>query len=140
VYLAGGIKHCPDWQSELVRLLSDIPGIYPHNPRVDGFVPQSPDDYVQMVRENRQNLERCNAVIFWFPKDMLTPVALCELGAEIARERPIFIGVEPGYKRAIDVEVQAHLERPDISIAMSLNELARQVRNYYGSLERASLS
>jgi hypothetical protein len=138
VYLAGGIKGCHDWQRELVQLLSDMPELSVYNPRVDGFVPQSNDDYARMVRENRQALERCDAVIFWFPKDMLTPIALCELGAEVARERPIFIGVEEGYKRATDVEVQTHLERPNISIATSLHELARQVRDYYASLKRVA--
>ncbi len=136
VYLAGGIKECPDWQNDLEKLLSGIEGLSTCNPRVAGFIPRSSDDYTNMVKENRRNLESCGAVIFWFPKNMLTPVALCELGAEIARERPLFIGIEEGYKRSVDVQVQTGLERPDIQIVNSLEDLAHQVRGYYESLRR----
>jgi hypothetical protein len=136
IYLSGGIRNCPDWQSELVQLLWGIPDISVENPRRAHFTPQGSEDYKEMVEHNRQNFDRCGAIVFWFPKGMLTPVALCELGSVLTKQKPIFIGVEPGYKRAIDVEIQTHLERPEVSIAGSLEQLACQVRDYYASIAR----
>jgi hypothetical protein len=135
-YLAGGIRNCPNWQTSLQDMLAPVSGISVYNPRVAQFEPGSTDEYMGMVSKNRLALEQSEVVIFWFPKDMLTPVALCELGAEVARRRPIFIGVEDGYSRESDVRVQARLERPDIIVTTSLTALAQQVSEYFESLNR----
>jgi hypothetical protein len=73
----------------------------------------------------------CEAVAMWFPKEHLTPVALLELGSLVASSKPLFIGIEPGYKRQLDVEIQTRLERPEIDIVYSLPDVAEQVKQYF---------
>lgn len=42
--------------------------------------------------------------------------------------KPIFVGVHPDYRRALDVAIQTRLARPEVIIAPSLVALADQVR------------
>lgn len=135
IYLAGGIKGCPDWQQEAMTLLSGM-NLEVENPRIDSFVRGDNAEYRSLVRKNRLTLDSCESVVVWFPKDQLTPVALLELGSLVASAKPLFVGIEPGYKRQIDVEIQTELARPEIDIAYSLPELTDQVRRYYAMRSR----
>lgn len=130
LYLAGGITGCPDWQAEISNLLNNST-VKIVNPRRSDFVKGTAAQYINTVRENRFELEACEATVMWFPKEKLTPIALLELGSLLASNKPIFIGVEQGYTRRQDVEIQTALERPEIEIAYSLKELADQVKSYY---------
>jgi len=40
---------------------------------------------------------------------------------------PLFVGVDPGYARRVDVEIQTKLVRPDVVVVSSLRELAGQL-------------
>lgn len=129
-YLVGGIVGCPDWQLKMTELLTGT-ALQLVNPRTENFTRETSEDFSRAVKQNRERLDECEAAIAWFPKEQMTPVALLELGSLVASGKPVFIGVDPGYKRQIDVEIQTELERPEIDIAYSLEELSEQVKRYY---------
>ena len=139
LYLSGGIVNCPDWQGELVELLNGVNCI-PINPRVKDFQQGTDESYFGKVRLNRKMLDSSEAAVVWFPKEQLTPVALLELGSVLACDRPLFIGIENGYRRQVDVEIQTQLERPELDIVYSLRDLAEQVKAYYSMRSISSLA
>jgi len=67
---------------------------------------------------------------FWFPQETLCPIVLYELGAWSKTNKPIFVGVHPEYKRRQDVEIQTKLARPEVKIVFSLENLAKQIRDF----------
>jgi hypothetical protein len=130
IYLAGGIANCSDWQKKMIKLLRET-NVNAFNPRDGNYVISDAEEYLNRVRYNRAKLDASEAVLLWFPKEQLTPVALLELGSVVASSKPVFIGIDPGYPRQIDVEIQTKLARPEIDIVYSLEDLAEQVRQYY---------
>ena len=50
-----------------------------------------------------------------------------QMGSVGHEKKPIFVGVHPDYARRTDVEIQLALQRPDVTVASSLEELAQQV-------------
>ncbi len=129
VFLAGGITGCPDWQSEIVTLLSDT-NLTLFNPRRANFPIDDPSAaYGQIIWEH-WHLYRADRILFWFPHSptSVCPIALFELGAWLKSGKPIAVGVEPGYSREADVRIQTTLERPEISISSSLDQLAEAVK------------
>ena len=59
----------------------------------------------------------------------LNSIALLELCIACQLDKPIFIGVEPGYSREQDIIVQTGFARPEIKVCSSLKELSEQVLN-----------
>jgi hypothetical protein len=66
-------------------------------------------------------------ISFWFCKESIQPIVLFELGAHLMTNKPIVIGVDPGYERKQDVEIQTALVRPEIGIVTRLNRLSDQI-------------
>ncbi len=75
-------------------------------------------------------LKSANIISFWFPKESLCPITLFELGKYLCSDKQIFIGIDPQYVRKIDVEIQTLLERPNIQIVFSINDLVKQIINF----------
>ena len=44
--------------------------------------------------------------------------------------KPLYVGVQPEYKRREDVKIQTELVRPDVEVVYSLEMLAEQVRRH----------
>ncbi len=128
LFIAGGITGCSDWQAKFVKLLNKC-DIALLNPRRKNFSMMLNLEEEQITWEF-EHLKKATVVSFWFPNETLCPIALYELGRESAGNRPIFIGIDPNYKRRKDVEIQIRLTRPDIRIVYSLEELAAQVRKW----------
>ncbi len=126
IFLAGGISNCPDWQEEMVKLLkiSDLTLI---NPRREDFIMNDLKIEEEQITWEFEHLKKSGAVLFWFPKETLCPITLYELGKQSMPDKPIFIGIEPEYKRQRDVEIQTRLARPEIKIVYSLKDLSEQV-------------
>lgn len=80
------------------------------------------------------HLAAASAVSFWFPRATLCPITLLELGRWSGIAKPIFVGVEPGYARGLDVEAQLGLSRPFADVARSLEDLASAVRREAGRI------
>jgi len=126
LFLAGGISHCPNWQKIMVEHLQPCPWTL-LNPRRTQF---SLDDAAiarQQIEWEHRHLRLATAILFWFPRETLCPIALYELGAWSMTDKPLFVGVHPHYPRRQDVEIQTTLVRPDIEIVDSLDVLAQQV-------------
>lgn len=128
IFLAGGITGCPDWQAEMTEMLDplDILIINPRNPDFDVTNPNMSE--LQMQWEHRM-LRRADEIMFWFPKETLCPITLYELGYWTDRRKKIYIGIEDGYARTEDVEVQTKLCNQNIPITHSLRGLAEVIKN-----------
>lgn len=132
LFLAGGITNCPDWQTDVIQQLTDIPNLTIFNPRRDTY----PYDHKHLDEEQitweYKHLERATIILVWFSAATLNPIVLYELGRWVNSNPgiPAFIGIEPGYKRTNDVIIQTKLSRPDIIIVENLDELVRQTKEY----------
>ena len=126
IFCAGGISNCPDWQSQMVELLTPLPWTI-INPRRANFPIHNPDAARQQIEWEHRHLRLASATLFWFPQETLCPITLYELGAWSMTDKPLFIGIHPNYPRKQDVEIQTSLVRPDINIVYSLEDLAEQI-------------
>ena len=130
IFLAGGITNCPDWQKDLVRLLDHLP-IVIFNPRRENFPIHDPNASKEQITWEFEQFRKADMISFWFNRGSLNPIVLFELGKWLVqKEKQIFIGIDPEYKRRQDVEIQTHLERKDIEIAYSLEDLGLQIHKY----------
>jgi Nucleoside 2-deoxyribosyltransferase like len=134
LFLAGGITRCPDWQAEMIRLLDPLPaGWLVLNPRRGRFPMGDPGAALEQIAWEHDGLRAARAIVFWFPRESVCPIALYELGAWSMTERPLFVGAHEAYPRRADIEIQTRLVRPDVSTsATTLSALAGQVRRYLG--------
>ena len=126
VFLAGGITGCPDWQAEMVKLLSHT-NLTLLNPRRADFPIGDPNAAFEQISWEHNALRAADNILFWFPEDTICPIVLYELGAWSMTKKPIFVGRDPAYIRRQDVEIQTGLARPEVKIAFTLEELAEQV-------------
>lgn len=132
LFLAGGITDCPDWQSDMRSRLSTVDGLVLLNPRRANFPIGDPGAALAQITWEFEHLRKADAISFWFPKETLCPIVLYELGAWSMSQKPIFVGVEPGYKRQQDVEIQTRLARPRVEIVYSLDALIENVTMAFG--------
>jgi hypothetical protein len=126
IFLAGGITGCPDWQFLIGTSLQILTDLVVFNPRRKNFVMHK-DAAREQIAWEHEHLRKATAISFWFPHETLCPIVLYELGAWSMTDKKIFIGVDPGYQRAEDVQIQTALVRPDVPIAASLDELAANI-------------
>lgn len=128
IFFAGGITNCPDWQQELVKLLKDV-NIDILNPRRKDFPIGDPNAANEQIAWEFRHFEKANMISFWFSRGSLNPIVLFELGKWLVqKEKRIFIGIDPGYIRTQDVVIQTELERDNIEIVDSLEDLANQIK------------
>jgi hypothetical protein len=132
LFLAGGITGCPDWQRQMVELLRQQDNILPpsftvFNPRRENFPIDDPSAAHAQIEWEYEHLRIAEAVSFWFPKETLCPIVLYELGSWSMVRKPIFVGVEPGYKREQDVRIQLTLARPEVEVVSKLTDLVKMV-------------
>jgi hypothetical protein len=126
VFLAGGICNCPDWQAEIVKLLSDLDDGTLLNPRRKNFPIHDPGAARKQITWEFNAIKKADIFSMWFcagPSDQ--PICMFELGANLWRFTPICIGIEPGYRREQDVRIQMELfscyrREQDVRIQMEL--------------------
>lgn len=126
IFIAGSITGCPNWQKELIANIN-ILDIAIYNPRRENFPINDPNSAYEQIKWEYDYLKEADAISFWFSKDSLGPIVLFELGAHTRTNKPIVIGVEPGYPRESDVRIQMKLLRPDIPIVRSLEDLSNEI-------------
>lgn len=129
LFLAGGITGCINWQADLADLLKDEK-IVLLNPRRINFPIDDQNAAPEQIKWEYTHLQKADAVSFWFPKETVCPITLYELGVQIAKDKPLFMGIDPEYSRRLDVEIQTRLERPEIKIEYNLNRLADQIKQW----------
>ena len=136
IFFAGGITNCPDWQQELRELLKDE-DIVILNPRRKHFPIMDPNASMEQIEWEFEHFKKADMISFWFSVGSVNPIVLFELGKWLVqKDKTIFIGIHPEYKRRQDVEIQTKLERLDIEIVYSLKDLAEQIKEAI-SLEKA---
>lgn len=142
VFLAGGISNCPDWQSDAIAQLKDLPNVDVFNPRRPDFNIDDPAAAKAQINWEFRYLAKSDVILFWFPKETLCPIALYELGYWNARrsmrdgEHRVFIGTHPEYARRFDVVEQTRLALDyQVRIDSSLDELVGRVREYLGRVK-----
>ena len=128
VFMAGGITGCPNWQQELVELLSGVDGLVLVNPRRAEFPIGDPNAALEQIAWEHDHLRMVDAILFWFPCETLCPIVLYELGAWSMTDKPLWVGTHPDYARRCDVEIQTQLTRPDVQVVYSLEALAEQIK------------
>lgn len=135
VFLAGGITDAPIWQEDLAGALGDLDVSF-LNPRRNGYSSLPALDLRVQIAWEHNHLRAASAISFWFPAPAPCLISLFELGAwshwhgANGEIKPLFVGLHPDYMRRENIEIQLALERPEIQIASSLDELARQIRSW----------
>ncbi len=138
VFLAGGIVKCEIWQQQVIDKLEDWDHAILLNPRRENYPWNDPAAEVEQITWEFDGLDTCDVFSMWFCASQSDqPVCMYELGRNLARQQvspgvQTVIGVEPGYRRERDVEVQVSLVDPTIEIHSTLDE---HVMNILKALE-----
>ena len=124
VFLAGGICKCPDWQKEVIDILSSMSeestkNLVIFNPRRENFPIGDPSAAREQIEWEFYALEVCDIFSMYFcGGESDQPICMYELGRNIARMQMrdplhwydrIVISCEDGYKRGNDVKIQTSL-------------------------------
>ena len=144
VFLAGGITDCQWWQDDIIAMLANYEGII-YNPRRRDFPMDDPNAAEEQIAWEFNALNEASIFSIWFcsgPSDQ--PICQYELGRHLERFTTqkkqygrVIIGVEPGYKRAQDVEIQTRLVSPLIAdkISSTLEEHAANIAKALESIQ-----
>lgn len=127
LFLGGGITGCLDWQAEMKHLLRDAEDLVLLNPRRKDWPMNDPDASDKQIRWEYEHLQTAKMIMFWFAPETLCPITLFEYGKWLVRNKPLFVGCDPEYKRLLDVQVQTVLERPFQKVFTSLEEVAGSI-------------
>ena len=132
LFLAGGITNCEDWQKIMIKYLKNIDKLTIYNPRRENFPIDDKQAALKQITWEYNALHESSIILFWFCNTTLNPIVLYELGkwGNSSQYIPIFIGIEPGYKREEDVKIQTALARPKIKIVNNLKDLSLQIINH----------
>ena len=119
IFLAGGITGAPDWQKEVVDRFDTQKFFvnHPHlarsyrrvaliNPRRPDFDTSKASSSIEQIAWEKAALDKADTVFFWFPKEAMCHITMFELGVALGQNRPIRVGVEPGYCRELDIHEQ----------------------------------
>jgi hypothetical protein len=126
LFLAGSISGAPDWQRYVVPKLKYL-DIAVYNPRRENFPIKDPSAAVEQISWEHKYLNAADLISFWFCEETIGPIVLYECGAWTKTSKPIIIGMDPGYERRKDVEIQTKLERPGVPIVYSLDDLVKGI-------------
>jgi len=132
IFLAGGITNCPNWQKELIEKMekqeTGDAEVYLFNPRRENFPIDDPNASKEQITWEFEALREADMIIFWFSKGSDNPIVLYELGMwGNSRDTLIAIGIDEGYSRKQDVEIQTMLARDDVAIVYTLDEVVKQI-------------
>ena len=129
LFLGGGITGCPDWQSDAIQRLEGLTRWGLLNPRRDDFDTSNTSNSFEQIEWEFDGLRRAALHLFWFPAESDCPITLYELGFSLGaayalgKTPRVRIGVDPGYPRRLDVQVQARLANYSHPIANNLRDL-----------------
>lgn len=125
-FLAGGISNCPDWQKDVVNLLSDE-NLIILNPRRSNYDFKDSSLAEEQIKWEWYHLDLADHIPFWFPAASLCPIALYELGTHTPNYKIPVIGIEPGYAREEDIRIQTQLVDTSIPITNSFEEFVEHI-------------
>lgn len=132
LFFGGGISNCPMWQDDLAELLKNTPGIALNPRRSTPFVDEIAGEQIEWEHKALRDVE---TVLFWFPQETLCPITLFELGVfSQKKDVNLIVGTHPNYARRFDVVKQLELERPEVTVYETLEELANTYSQLYKKL------
>jgi len=129
--MAGGISSTPDWQENLVKMLSGEDLVI-FNPRRNDFDSSNKEMEEEQITWEHFHLIKADAISFWFTPQTFCPITLFELGT-VCHKNPnqkIFVGCDPAYARIRDVRIQLRLRNPEIQVVESLESLNIQIKDW----------
>lgn len=129
LFVAGGITNCPNWQKQFAELLKNEDVAF-LNPKRENFpnIGENLEVTKEQIAWEYKHIKVADAISFWFTDATIQPITLFELGKACIAKKNLFVGVDPNYERREDVEIQLGLERPNVKVVYSLEDLAEQVR------------
>ena len=133
LFIAGGITGCPDWQSDVIEELQeeDYDDLIVYNPRRDKFDVNDKWVAKRQIEWEYNYLSESIAIMWWFPKESVCPIALYELGKWADNfNTEAFVGVHEEYPRRLDVEEQLKHSVVETNIRYSLEGLMKDVKNW----------
>jgi hypothetical protein len=142
VFVAGGISNCPDWQDKFCKrfvgdkiLLINPRSCFPSEEQITEEEQITWEySHIQNACRRTKAMEKrpdvACAISFWFTSATVQPTSLLELGKATIIAEKLFVGVDPDYEWKLDVEIQVGLERPEVKIVYSLDDLEEQIRNW----------
>lgn len=126
IFLGGGITNCWDWQDVATHKLSMVPELFIINPRRSNWDESDTEAGLIQIEWEYNRIAEARQMMFWFSNETVQPISLYELGKELGERkawsdegypwRPLWIGIDPRYKRAFDVREQARLIARDVPI------------------------
>lgn len=133
VFLAGGITNCPAWHQHAVQVLRDsgVPMVVLNPARAD-FPIHDPQAGREQVTWEQHHLHLLGLItMMWFPASdpakTTQPIAQFEFGQAIGEGRRLLVGADPGYPRCRDVEFMVDLNRPELTVHGTLDNLLAAV-------------
>jgi hypothetical protein len=146
LFLAGGISNCPPWQNEIIeRLFNDsesktheyLCNVIVFNPRREKFPIHIKEETERQIVWEYNKLKESDIIAFWFSRGSLNPIVLYELGKwGNSSNKSIVIGIDEGYERKADVEIQTKLSRPDVKIDYNLRDFYYNILNEIKKINR----
>lgn len=134
LFLGGGITNCPNWQTDVVKMLEGTDLVVLNPRRSAAFTGDIADE---QIRWEYEALRSVKTVMFWFPKETLCPITLFELGVFSQRkDTRLIVGTHPDYARRFDVQVQMELSRPEVFVH---DRFQSMVADYLSALEAEAL-
>ncbi len=121
--------HCPDWQSEVVRVLTPYE-ITVLNPRRKNFPMDDPTAAEEQITWEYERLRSADFLSFWFSQGSDNPIVLFELGSALERGKPLIIGVDPHYSRREDVLIQTRLRSTEIPVHTNFEEFCAALEKF----------
>lgn len=136
VFLAGGIQGCEDWQAKVISLIYGTNAVL-FNPRRPGFDTFSDLQIQQQIAWEYCAIRACDIFSMWFcASESVQPICMFELGAALEMDKPIVLGVEPGYLREKDVMFQVTMKDGNVwhRRAKTIEEHAHNIQtaSYFG--------
>jgi hypothetical protein len=132
LFIAGGIRNCPNWQNILIDRLSNEQQIKDEigysNIKIIIFNPRCkkiPNEKKQ-VKWEYDKLKQSDIISFWFSEGSVNPITLFEYGSYIDSTN-LIVGCHPKYERRRNVIIQTGLARPDIKINKNFENFYKEI-------------
>jgi len=93
-----------------------------YNPRRAYFPNYVKEEIEKQIIWEYDKMKESDIIVFWFARGSLNPIVLLYNLGKWGNSKSIVVGIEDGYERKADVEIQTRLSRPDIKISYGLRE------------------
>jgi len=144
LFIAGGIRNCPQWQNILIERLQNDErikeelAIY-NDPweKTNGQLPKTeeeikilifnprckdiPEEVAQIMWEYNK-LEFADVISFWFSEGSVNPITLLEYGLHLKSKKTLVVGCHEKYERKLNVMTQTALLAAETKSKIKVNE------------------